>query len=146
MAANLRTALLALACVTRTVHADYLALDGSANNLINPAMSQANTIFKPCKTYYADGIETLDPTLPGPRHISNALFAAGPFRMNDFKVSAFTAAWGQFIAHDVIMTAPNSSETLSIAVPSCDGDNLNSLDPQVRPFRPAHAHPCTTQR
>lgn len=78
------------------VLAEYITLDGSNNNRANSRWSVALGPFRPRASYnFLDGIGSVDPSLPNPRNVSNQLFGVGPFRFNEFKVSALAASWGK---------------------------------------------------
>jgi peroxidase len=90
------------------------------------------SVFLPALTFYPNdgtGANVTDALLPNPRNVSNTLLSHGPFRFNSLEVAALTAAWGQFLAHDLIMTsatkhaAPASLDenaTVVVAIPRCD--------------------------
>lgn len=74
-----------------------MSLDGSNNHRVNTRWSVALGPFRPRATYnFLDGIGAVDPSLPNPRNISNRVFGVGPFRLNEFKISALAAAWGTY--------------------------------------------------
>jgi hypothetical protein len=108
--------------------ASYRALNGSLNNALRPLSNAEATPFLARARHYVDGLSAIDAALPNPRLVSNTLFASlgAPFRFNEYRVSSITAAWGQFVAHDMIMTTahPNASgaDVVTIAVPTGDRD------------------------
>ena len=106
--------------------ASFRSLDGSGNSAANPQSNAVNTPFLARPRYYADGLSSIDAALPNARAVSNALFAQAPFRFNSYSVSSLAAAWGQFVAHDMVMTSahPNASgaDVVRIAVPAGDAD------------------------
>jgi len=60
-------------------------------------------------------------TSPNPRSISNAIFAQAPHAYNKHSISSLTAAWGQFIAHDLIMTfAHFPAEFIDVPIAACE--------------------------
>lgn len=111
--------------------ASFRSLDGSGNSAANPQSNAVNTPFLARPRYYADGLSSIDAALPNARAVSNALFAQAPFRFNSYSVSSLAAAWGQFVAHDMVMTSahPNASgaDVVRIAVPAGDAD----MDPDA---------------
>jgi hypothetical protein len=91
----------------------------------NPTYNSVGSRFLARRTYYSDGASSISSRLPNARNVSNAIFGTGPFRYNTYKVAAMTAAWGQFIAHDLIMTTPHSEDPgdiVPVAIPQCDVD------------------------
>lgn len=109
--------------------AQIRSINGSGNAPDRPSLNAAGAPFQAARVYYADGISSIDPSLPNARAISTAIFSTGPFVMNRFSVAATVVAWGQFVAHDVILTTPQpgapGGDVLSVAVPASD----TGLDP-----------------
>ena len=114
-------------------HAPFRSLNGAGNNLANPTWGQAGGgaggAFLPGITYYPDGtganIVTSATGSPNARTVSNALLSQAPFRFNAYEVAALAAAWGQFVAHDMVMTGPpdvGPAEIINVPVPACDAD------------------------
>jgi len=92
---------------------------------------------------YLDG-KSVPVSTPNARAISNAIFGQAPHVYNKHSISSLTAAWGQFIAHDLIMTFAHSpAETIQVPLATCDlldstcegGKNLsvsrNAYDPST---------------
>jgi hypothetical protein len=106
------------------------ALDGSGNNVANPSWNAALSPFLPTAgpslpTAYGDGVSSLaNPLGPNPRLVSNALLARAPFFDNAVSVAMFSAAWGQFIAHDLILTSGSAdgADVVNVTVPACDAN------------------------
>ncbi len=99
------------------------SLDGSGNNLTNPAWGQSGTDFlRLAPAAYADGISTpAGADRPSARAVSNAVSdQTGTTSSNDRQMSAFVYAWGQFIDHDIDLTPTGTTERLPIAVPTGD--------------------------
>lgn len=101
------------------------SLDGTGNNLANPAWGTAGSPYLRITTpAYADGRSApAGAARPSARAVSNGLSAhpAGVEIENDRDMSAFVYAWGQFIDHDLDLT--NSAEPMelfSITVPTGD--------------------------
>jgi len=108
------------------------SIDGKGNHPLDNDRNGAGTIFQPVQTFYPyDGSGnniTID-ELPNPRNISTVLFSKGPLKFNSFDIAAISAAWGQFIAHDLIQTAAksagnnhqvNNNHSVNVPVPVCD--------------------------
>ena len=83
---------------------------------------------------FADGISTVD-MLPNARNVSNRIFSQRPFAFNKDKVSSLNAAWGQFMAHDMIKTFGHTpSEKMDVPLPRCDlQDTLCNGEPDRCP-------------
>ena len=87
----------------------FRSIDGSNNNLADPAMNQTGTDFaRVGPANFSDGISKMTPG-PNPRDISNILVAQadtgedGPHLTDDNGValSGMMYAWGQFVDHDL---------------------------------------------
>ena len=105
-------------------------INGSGNSLAAPLLNAVGSPFQGVRTWYADGVGSIDATLPNARVVSNSLFSTGPFVMNTFSVAATLVAFGQFIAHDIVLTTPQpnaatTNDVVSVAVPATD----TGLDP-----------------
>lgn len=103
---------------------DIEPLDGKGNNVANPDWGSSNQPFlRLSKAAYADGFSSPSgANRPGARAVSNT-FSAGPKDglTNDRDFSAFVYAWGQFLDHDLDLTATASpKEAFPIPVPSGD--------------------------
>lgn len=105
---------------------DIYAIDGSGNNLANPAWGQAGAellrMTPPC---YDDGLSTprggLVSTLPSPRAISNAMSSQTGMVHNSVEATDWFWQWGQFIDHDLDLTGGASpAEAFNVAVPMGD--------------------------
>lgn len=140
--------------------AEYRSIDGSGNNLSNPAQGQAFTPmvrirdvihtapagFDPTMLApsYEDGIDSprgmldmLTPPgvgtsrLPNPREISNAVVAQGSrSMMNPKRASDWLWQWGQFIDHDFALEEPSPTSD-SMMIPV-----LDTADPLYNPMFP----------
>ncbi|MEI6636669.1 MAG: peroxidase family protein, partial [Planctomycetota bacterium] len=100
------------------------SFDGSGNNLAQPEWgSTGEQLLRRSVAAYGDGVS--DPSgsdRPSARAVSN-LLAANPAGglVNDRDWTAFVYAWGQFLDHDLGLTAAASPrERLAIAVPTGD--------------------------
>jgi len=100
------------------------SLEGSGNNIDNPTWGAINQPFiRQTPARYADGISTVGGVgLASPRVISNLVFPSPDEGVtNNRDWSSMTYAWGQFIDHDMMLTAAAAPvETMSFAVPSGD--------------------------
>ena len=111
---------------------EYRPINGTGNNQTSPTQGAYMGRFRDVKTYYSDGISAYNDSLPNARLISNSLFGAPVYRYNTYNVAALAAAWGQFVAHDLIRTsAPDENsgttdvgevEEIIVAVPTGDPD------------------------
>jgi Ca2+-binding RTX toxin-like protein len=111
----------------------FRSIDGSGNNLADPAMNQTGTDFaRVGPANFSDGIGAMTPG-PNPRDISNILVAQadtgedGPHLMDDNGValSGMMYAWGQFVDHDLDLEKQGTTTDISIPVP----DNDQFLEP-----------------
>jgi hypothetical protein len=107
------------------------AFEGTGNNMANPTWGAINQPFiRQTPVRYADGISKVGgAALASPRAISNLVFR-GPDDgiTNNRDWSAMTYAWGQFLDHDMMLTAAAAPvETMTFAVPVGDAVfDLNS--------------------
>src|SRR5262249_58208195 len=88
-----------------SVNADSVpsrTLDGSENNVAQPAWGQAGTQYlRVASPNYADGIGQMV-SGPSPRYISNRIFNdVGQNLFSENNISQWGWAWGQFIDHDI---------------------------------------------
>ena len=147
--ARTRPELLALEerAVPAVVGPEWRSIDGSGNNLANPAWGQAGTDYiRVAPASYGDGISTPSGAdRPGARDISNAVAdQQGQSTVSDRLMSAMVYAWGQFIDHDLDLTLTGTTESLPIPVPAGDP----SFDPastgaQVIPMKRSTFDPST---
>ena len=116
------------------------SIDGTGNNLAHPDWgSNGIELLRKSASAYADGISTPSGAdRPGARAISNAL-AQSPAGgiTNDRDFTAFVYAWGQFLDHDLSLTATATPrESFSIPVPTGDP----SFDPAGTGAKIGRAH------
>ena len=100
------------------------SLEGTGNNVANPTWGAINQPFiRQTPARYADGISNVGgAALASPRVISNLVFR-GPDDgvTNNRDWSAMMYAWGQFIDHDMMLTAAAApADTMTFAVPVGD--------------------------
>jgi peroxidase len=100
----------------------YQSLDGVGNNQNNPNSGAYGTSYiRSIQPEYSDGVGTLSgPSRANPRVISNSLLSRYSRNQNKHNIADMTAYWGQFMAHDILLTQKNESETIVFAYPSCD--------------------------
>ncbi len=100
------------------------SIDGTGNNLSHPDWGSAGVdLVRIAPAAYADGISAPSGAdRPGARAISNALSQSpADGIVNDRDFSAMVYAWGQFLDHDLGLTATASPrERFSIPVPTGD--------------------------
>lgn len=99
------------------------AIDGSGNNLANPELGSTNEAFiRLADAEYADGISAVGgEDRPSARVVSNVVSDDGDApQLSQRMMSAMVYVWGQFIDHDLTLTASDKSESMSIAVPTGD--------------------------
>ena len=109
--------------VSRVGFGEVRTLDGTGNNLLRPHWGGVGTsqvrLFAPS---YLDGVGVARGTyheLPSPRAISNALLTTQeetPLSRH----SVLLMAWGQFIDHDLVLSAEGHGEFWPIIVPTGD--------------------------
>ncbi len=100
---------------TESAPFEYRSLDGSGNNLDDPTLGQANSIYtRVTEANYADGIGELEDR-PDERYLSNRIF--NDSNQNVFSengVTHWSFVWGQFLDH-TIGNRLTSDEELVIA-------------------------------
>ncbi len=97
-------------------------MNGSNNNLANHTMGKAHTGFMTISGYmYDDGIGSAYETArPNVRDVSNEIFAQSGNIFNSQGLANLFWVWGQFIDHDIDLTAEGHGEPLMITVPTGD--------------------------
>jgi peroxidase len=129
----------------------FRSIDGSDNNLSDPALNQANTDFaRVGPANFADGFDAMQPG-PNPREISNIVVANGPdthLEVNGVALSGMMYAWGQFVDHDLDLEK-SGINTADISIPVPAGDSLpqGTVIPVTRvaidPATGVPGHPAT---
>jgi peroxidase len=97
-------------------------IDGFGNNVEHPEWGTPGIqlLRGASGAHYADGISSpAGPGRPGPRAVSNAVFAQDESLPNARGLSDFVWAWGQFVDHDLGLTE-GLREPLPIPVPPGD--------------------------
>lgn len=132
-------ALWAGALVGGSLLAEVRSIDGSGNNVINSDWGSAGSQFlRVGPVGYGDGISSMGgASLPGPRDISNAVFAQSLPIYNDRGLSDYVWQWGQFIDHDIALSPTGTGEFYPITV---SGDD--SMSPMI-PFERTLYDPST---
>ena len=98
-------------------------LDGHGNNRKHAEMNETDTLLRRyLPSEYTDGYsEMAGQSRPGPREISNQVFAQTTDRPNPFGASDFVWQWGQFLDHDIDLTdGVDPPESAPISVPFGD--------------------------
>jgi hypothetical protein len=91
--------------------AEDRSLDGTGNNLLNPAWGSAGTVYaRRSPAAYGDGQSAIDATLPNPRVVGNALFNQDELKPSANRLSGFVYAFGQLITHDMQETVSGDEE------------------------------------
>ena len=134
----------------------FRTIDGSNNNLADPAMNQTGTDFaRVGPANFSDGISAMTPG-PNPREISNIVVAQaetgedGPHLMDDngIALSGMMYAWGQFIDHDLDLQKGGTTTDISITVPADDeflepGSIIPLTRVAIDPATGVPGHPAT---
>lgn len=102
--------------------AEIRSYDGTGNNLDDPTLGAAGTAFvRVLDPNYVDGIgEPSGQDRPSAREISNVVSAQDESVLNDRRLSDLVWQWGQFIDHDIDLTAEGHEEAFNIPVPTGD--------------------------
>ncbi|MEA2855246.1 MAG: hypothetical protein QOE02_5276 [Rhodospirillaceae bacterium] len=129
----------------------FRTIDGSDNNLSDPALNQVNTDFaRVGPANFADGFDAMQAG-PNPREISNIVVANGPdthLEVNGVALSGMMYAWGQFVDHDLDLEK-GGTNTADISIPVPAGDTLpeGTIIPLTRvaidPATGVAGHPAT---
>lgn len=129
----------------------FRTIDGSGNNLADPALNQTNTDFaRVGPANFADGVDAMQPG-PNAREISNIVVANGPdthLVVDGVALSGMMYAWGQFVDHDLDLEK-GGTNTANISIPVPAGDTLpaGTLIPLTRvaidPATGVAGHPAT---
>jgi peroxidase len=133
----LSTAPVALGITPRTI-------DGSNNNLANPAWGQTfSHELRLTPADYVDGIGIIRTDIhgrPNARAVSTAIFSQSATEsiLDENNLSEMTWAWGQFIDHDVDITS-DGAEPHQITIPPSDPDFAFDSDGLITLSRKAYA-------
>jgi peroxidase len=134
----------------------FRSIDGSNNNLADPAMNQTDTDFvRVGPANFADGFNKMTEG-PNPREISNIVVAQadagedGPHLLDDNGValSGMMYAWGQFIDHDLDLEQQGTTTDISIPVPANEeflapGSTIPVTRVAIDPATGVPGHPAT---
>lgn len=98
------------------------SIDGTGNNLENPELGSTHTqLRRLVDSDYADGIsEPAGEDRASPREISNVVAAQSESVLSERRLSDITWQWGQFLDHDIDLSAEGDVEAFDIAVPVGD--------------------------
>jgi hypothetical protein len=101
----------------------YRSIDGTGNHETHFKLGAANTpLFRSMPVDYGDGVASMAGAgRASPREISNALCADSQPGPNALGASDFLWQWGQFVDHDIDLTAAQDpAEPAPISVPTGD--------------------------
>lgn len=123
------------------------AIDGTGNNVQHTDWGSAGSDFlRTAPADYTDGISTpAGADRPSARDVSNAISDQGDDDiLNNRGMSAMIYAWGQFIDHDLDLSASGTTEPLPIPVPTGDPQfDPQSTGTQTIPFTRSGFDPAT---
>ena len=121
---------------------DVRSLDGSGNNLANPAWGASVTAMPRIAeaNYPGDGSGSvfygspgIDTDLPNPRMVSNLLYDTGDkFYANSRRLTNMVWQWGQFLDHDITLVETDPSPTEFAPILTSAGDPMSPLIPFQR--------------
>ncbi|TWU07704.1 peroxidase family protein [Stieleria varia] len=102
--------------------AEIRSIDGTGNNVEHPQWGATGTEYiRLVDSDYADGISEPSGTdRASAREISNAVSTQTESIENDRGLSSLIWVWGQFVDHDIDLTAGGDGESFNIAVPQND--------------------------
>ena len=100
---------------------EHRSVDGHRNNFGHPSRGMAGTAqLKVAPTSYSDGVSTPASSGPNPRTISNLVSSQQDLVPNSVGASDIVWQWGQFLDHDIVLSADNPAERFPIPVPQGD--------------------------
>ena len=100
---------------------EHRSMDGRGNNFHHPSRGMAGTAqLKIAPTSFADGASIPTTSRPNPRTISNLVSSQDESVPNTVGASDIVWQWGQFLDHDIVLSADNPAEPLPIPVPAGD--------------------------
>ncbi|KAI8421164.1 hypothetical protein MSG28_008240 [Choristoneura fumiferana] len=112
----------------------YRSIDGTCNNLARPGWGRKGAPFtRIAAPRYADGIYAMPVArsgrpLPNPRALSTRLFADQPIA--SYAMSSMNMQWGQFITHDLMFHAMETTDEGGIQC--CLGNGADMLPPELQ--------------
>ncbi|MFN3149619.1 peroxidase family protein [Bremerella sp.] len=112
-----------LSIVIDSVIDEVRTIDGTGNNLINPAMGSTDIAFiRIVDADYSDGVsKPAGEDRPSAREVSNSIASQSTSVINDRFLTDFVWQWGQFLDHDIDLTGEAvPHESLTIEVPTGD--------------------------
>ena len=101
---------------------DIRSFDGYGNNVANPTLGAAHeSVLLIVPPAYSDSISAPAGIFrPGPREISNTIFAQSGLINNELTLSDYVWVFGQFIDHDLVLSENDVTEPILIPVPEGD--------------------------
>lgn len=102
----------------------YVWYTGYGNNLAHPTWGTVGTqLRRRADNAYGDGISTLairGPKDPSPRVVSNRICSVSESIKNSHQMSDYIWVWGQFLDHELDLTEPAGTETVTITTSTSD--------------------------
>lgn len=105
------------------------SIDGSGNNLKQTHWGKSMTnLLRKTPARYQDGKSEPVSNLPNPRFLSESIskLDGNIVIPNEFNLTMLFGTWGQFLDHDITLSAEGTTEKIDIPVPRCD----EYFDPQ----------------
>jgi len=114
---------------------EFRSIDGFGNNQSNPELGASGAeLLRVTDVAYGDGISSLaGQDRPNPRTISNMMFDQEESLFDQFNLSDFNWAFGQFVDHDVTSVSTSHQENASVKVP--EGDRFFAENSNILMFR-----------
>ncbi|KAJ1535894.1 hypothetical protein HK096_001464, partial [Nowakowskiella sp. JEL0078] len=108
-----------------TTSSQYAPIDGFGNNMLNKDWgstdSQCIRSIVP-DSFVGDGSTPVGASRPSPRLLSNSIFGRSEDLMSTGGGNVLIILWGQFMAHDLVLSASNNSDVINMTVPKCDSN------------------------
>ena len=100
---------------------EHRSVDGRGNNFHHPLWGMAGTAqLKIAPNSYIDGVSAPTTSRPNARTISNLVSSQQDSVPNSSGASDIVWQWGQFLDHDIVLSADNAAEPFPIPVPRWD--------------------------
>ncbi|KAJ3127787.1 hypothetical protein HK098_005786 [Nowakowskiella sp. JEL0407] len=116
----------------------YAEINGRGNNIRKPTWGMTDSHLARISVldaYEDDGTTPAGSDRPSPREISNSIFGRTDDVKTDGDANVLAVLWGQFTAHDIVLSASNDSDITPIKVPKCDSHfDPSCLGNQTLPF------------
>jgi len=113
----------------------FRTIDGSGNNLLNPVYNAVvgTEEIRITPAHYKSGTTNGLVDGPNPRYISNTLTSGPEAEASEPNgYSAWMYVWGQFIDHDLDLTATDGVKRIDISIPAGDPDLSGDTIPMTR--------------